>query len=49
MPRDPRAYLADMLDAAPAQAVQGLLHRLALDVEDAALEKDLDRGFHGPP
>ena len=34
------------LDAAPAQAVQGLLDGLALDVEDAGLQEHVDRGAH---
>ncbi len=37
---------ADVLDAAPAQAVQRLLDRLALHVEDAGLQDHVDFRLH---
>ena len=37
---------ADVVDAAEAQAVQGAFDSLALDVEDAGLEEDLNLSFH---
>src|SRR5579859_2131880 len=38
--------LADILDAAEAQAGQGVLHRLALGIEDAVLQGNMNSGFH---
>jgi hypothetical protein len=35
-----------MFDAVPAQTVEGVFDRLALDVEDAGLEVHMDRSAH---
>jgi hypothetical protein len=37
---------ADVLDARPAQAVQRLFDGLALHVEDAGLQENMDRRAH---
>src|SRR5205085_1447942 len=38
---------ADVVDAREAEAFQRMVDRLALRVEDAVLQRDIDSGFHG--